>query len=904
MSTVPTLVSSCIAPDSTGKNVYLIGTSTAGKIEAYLLDLSTSPPTVRSSSTNTNAGWRAEPGSLGCNVLPSDTHTNGIINVVQFGRSTYQATFLSNGTWITPTAETPTNTPPTNTTTPPTTPPPPAVPSVPLSQIDFESPQTFTVVASSVQDSSRAIGHLYVFDASGSSGASFYVSASRNATFNAQTPLVALTNRSPIDMAGAQLTAQALPAPSLYSAFVVDKSTSDTVDIFMLDTRTAGGANRLARLIPSDNKAPKFQAGQSVASLNSKLVIYGGQGPSGPSNDVYMFDILAGQWTGPTLVDLAPSDKAGNKDQDGNGPSGSTIALIGGIAGGVVLLLLLLMAFYMRRRRTRMRRDHRLSEDESKQQMLKMLMLENKSSHHVNINPPSKSEVPSSPQALPSDLLVHGDRSKASGDGGTRTPRTSRTTTTTNSTPSSPTHPSRAHHPTSSTSSSPSRPSRARSSTTTLRSQADAGGYSPSVISLVPASPSMYGGELISEPAPPIPARYIMQGSYVQPPPAATPLQSQVQPLVLLPSQPASQASSPQLLTNNPLAPSVPNSYAQARSESFSGGVKDKRPKGSTVTAATPSSSRDSARQHTSDSNASQNPTSRSGRSRGHTNGGVDGTGSNNSGHRREKGGSSKGSRAADSTSTPSSPTATPTDATLSRRHRPSKSDYKVEVQDRSAKPAASATSPTSATATATAAPRKEKRSNSVSSSTVSPVPPSPKSPHLESLPRPLARPTFNHSQIQQESAYFQQQQLPPQPPSSSSSFQQQASKPSSSGRSRGGGDDVTSKLPSASLTAPLSNDTYPASLSHSSPSSSSPSKNSNPTPPSLASTPSSQHYNRQHHHQVHARPLPQAHQHGRIPMQKDMDEFLPPPSFARPETDSTEILTAARTRIQYDTHT
>ncbi|KAG0228133.1 hypothetical protein BGW41_003544 [Actinomortierella wolfii] len=871
MSTVPALLSSCIAPDSTGKNLYLIGTSAVGKVEAYFVDLSVTPPVAKSISSNTNSGWRAEPGTLGCNTFPTNTNNannaNSPINVIQFGRPSIQATFFPNGTWITPVSA-PTTSAPTNITAPP---PPPA----PLPPIDYQSPQTFTllaalnntawylgktldkswrsirkgwtdearqqestlstsdplvIVGAVFQDATRALGHLYAFDQSGASGVRYAVSGSRNVTINAQNPLISLSQRSPIDMDGIQLTASALTAPSISSAFVVDKSANNTVDIFMLDGRAATA--RLTRLISNDKKAPEFLAYQSVTALNGRIAIYGGQAASGPSNAVHVFDILAGLWAGPSLIDLIPTV---SDDQGSSGPSG---ALIGGIAAGAVVLLLFVIGYFVHLRRAKARRRHRLSEDESKQQMLKMLMLENKSTHHVNVDPPSKSEVPGSPQA---SATPSWSKSK-------RTTTISRATG--NATP-------------------PSRPS-VGSSPTTLKQSPDLSSYSPSVISLVPASPSIYGGELPSEPVPPIPTKHMTQDQYVE----------------LL--------SNLQRRNTNPMSPVVPDTYAQAGSESFTKVPKEKRPK---------RQSREQS-QHYSGGSRSHG---------GHKSGGKGS--SSSSGHRRDRQSPGKGGPESSATdaqqrrnssdykveyvelSARSSPSSPASSAPNSPRSRPPRSGSSSTSSGRLMPPTTVSTAATSAMRSPSpsafplppqapintrsnegsnsptvvtplssstfpppppsATVRREKQSNAAASQnrtsdkqySPSPVPPSPKSPHLESLPRPLARPAFNHSQIRQESAYYQQQQQ-----------QQQSSTVTTPRQSPKQDRPTHSKASSSSASSLSSTNMHPLP--------------SSPPPPHLKTAP---------------------------PTQQDIDAYQPPPSPVRSEADTTVIHTAARTRIQYD---
>ncbi|KAI8600208.1 hypothetical protein EDD21DRAFT_377789 [Dissophora ornata] len=120
-----------------------------------------------------------------------------------------------------------------------------------------------------------------------------------------------------------------------------------TISVFSIDPRSSN-----FKLVQSSvfTPAPLFLPNQSVASLNSKIVIYGGfSQDAGLINSVHIFDVIAGTWYGPGLVDptaVGSSPKAG-------GLSG---AVIGGIAAALVVLIAVMGAAVWRIRRSRARK--------------------------------------------------------------------------------------------------------------------------------------------------------------------------------------------------------------------------------------------------------------------------------------------------------------------------------------------------------------------------------------------------------------------------------------------------------------------------------------------------------------------------------------------------------------------
>ncbi|GJJ73629.1 hypothetical protein EMPS_05987 [Entomortierella parvispora] len=378
MSTLPSLPSSCLAPDINNQRVFLFGVSSPGRLDAYSIDLSNplSPAsTLISSSTSTTPAWDSQQ-SLACSAYLGDSPpSNSPISIVQFG-NTIQALFYPNGTWLT------------------------TLSAATESPLNYVSPRTFSLVGSTAgwnwflaqsvpqpggTDSWRSIrignssesgapidstvgsdplltvgaiaqdtasfgnGLLFSFEKNGTTGSVFRTVGNKHPAVNltATEPLVNITLVKPVDMNGNILTTNAWPLTSSFSAFVVDKSSVGTIALYSIDPRISSYklVQSLARGL-----VPQFLAQQAVTILNSKIIVYGGLDPksSSPSNGISIFDVIAGTWTGPALVNPTSFGSGANGDSDSKKPN---FAMIGGIAAGVAVLFLIVGALAWRRRR-------------------------------------------------------------------------------------------------------------------------------------------------------------------------------------------------------------------------------------------------------------------------------------------------------------------------------------------------------------------------------------------------------------------------------------------------------------------------------------------------------------------------------------------------------------------------
>ncbi|KFH71853.1 hypothetical protein MVEG_02147 [Podila verticillata NRRL 6337] len=403
MSTLPTFSFSCIAADNAG-NPVLFGVN-SGRLEAHAIDLTNAlaPTSTLISATSTPSGWDAQ-SNLGCysyaGNAPSPSYP---INILQFGATNnLQVQFYPNGTWVSP----------VETTT--------------ASTLNYQSPKLFSLVGSTngwnwfvarttstggtaswrgvragaridagpqdlmpgseplftvgaiAQDIANfGNGFLFSFDQSGSAGTAYQAVGNKKLDRNLTSTesLLNLTKVNAVNMNSLVVTQDAIPLASGFSAFVVDKSPAGLISVMSIDPRSF---NYKLVQSPVTGPSPVFLSGQSAASVSSKIIVYGGTSPSGPSNNIHSFDIISGTWSGPALAD-APN---------GNGAkSGLSPAIIGGAVAGVLVLLAVLGLFVYRRRRSTKLLPLKLgtlsgTEDrDNKQAMINMMNMEDKSTN-------------------------------------------------------------------------------------------------------------------------------------------------------------------------------------------------------------------------------------------------------------------------------------------------------------------------------------------------------------------------------------------------------------------------------------------------------------------------------------------------------------------------------------------
>ncbi|KAG0262088.1 hypothetical protein BG011_000363 [Mortierella polycephala] len=520
MAILPTFTSSCIAPDNAGRRFYLFGVVSSGHLEVHSVDLSN---TLQPSSTLVSATTAAvgstdwDPQSrLGCYSYMGDSPpANSPITVIQFG-ITIQAQFFPNGTWLAITTGSTTEAPfdyvspkmfslvgSTNgwnwflaRTTPKS---PSADGSSSWKDVRIGSRETFesqdltltgsepllTVGAIAQDIANFGNGHLFTFEQSGSAGSVFRAIGNKRPDRNltATETLVNVTKINAVDMGGVNLSPDAIPVTSAFAAFILDKSPKGTISMFSIDPRSA-----TYKMVQSsiNGMTPLFLSGQSVTSLNSKIVVYGGQeqGSDASTNVVHVFDVISGTWTGPALVD--PASVGGQNTSS----SGMSLGAVIGIAAGVVFLLLAVGLFVWRRRRKSRRqtigsKQHKANpKRDSKEGMIDLKRLEGKR------------------QPAPE---VQDDQRKLTVDSNTTLAYTERVATAPNTPQSTKSHlTTKGSVRQQRSNSRPERSSR-HNSMHSMRSNASSGH-----ISLIPASSSIYLSESLSilPPTPTVPSVY------------------------------------------------------------------------------------------------------------------------------------------------------------------------------------------------------------------------------------------------------------------------------------------------------------------------------------------------------------------------------------------------------------
>ncbi|KAF9423923.1 hypothetical protein BGZ94_008141 [Podila epigama] len=369
MSSLPTFTASCVAPDTAGIP-YLFGVASSGRLEAHKIDLSNSlAPTSTLVSTATNpTKWSTQSSQLGCYHYAGDApSTNSRIHILQFGATNLQVYFNpTNGTWAIP------------------------VESAIEAGLSYTSPRLYSLAGSTngwnwfvartanaaaswrgiragakidtgpqdlMPGSSAPIctvgaiaqdipnygnGFFFSFDQSGSAGTVYRATGNKRPDLNltATEAMLTLSKPSAVNMNNNTLTQDAIPVTAGFAAFIVDKTPSGTIAILSIDPRSA---DYMLMQAPVKGSSPLFLPGQSVASLNSKIIVYGGESTTGPSNAIHVFDIISGSWSGPLLVD--PSQ---NEEQ----ATGLNPAIIGGAAACFVVLLVIIIGIIYKRRRS------------------------------------------------------------------------------------------------------------------------------------------------------------------------------------------------------------------------------------------------------------------------------------------------------------------------------------------------------------------------------------------------------------------------------------------------------------------------------------------------------------------------------------------------------------------------
>ncbi|KAF9349290.1 hypothetical protein BGX26_012385 [Mortierella sp. AD094] len=375
MST-PAYSNACLAPDSTGLKVYLVGVpvSNEGRLEMYSINLSNiNSPTATFVTNNTDSSrWSSSAPKVCLAYTGNQDMTNSPIMVYQLGPRSYATNIFPNGTveaagnfngisyisnklfsftgavnnldWATGF---------TNITSQGTGSSWTGV-RFNASKITESTLDVGTYVAS---DNTPAQGYHVVFD---QNGAGMIYTALSTAALIADTStdhVQSLSSPQKVDMGGYSLSKFAVPVTMLGVGYILDRAPDGSTILYSI---TPGQSAKLQFVSVSGN-APSFSSNMAATAAASKIVIYGASNNGAASFN--SFDPVTSSWTGPGLVKAynppSPSGSSGGNSTNGtssgsgsgDGGSKTNVATIaGGVVGGLVVIALIAFLFFRSRR--------------------------------------------------------------------------------------------------------------------------------------------------------------------------------------------------------------------------------------------------------------------------------------------------------------------------------------------------------------------------------------------------------------------------------------------------------------------------------------------------------------------------------------------------------------------------
>ncbi|KAF9927731.1 hypothetical protein FBU30_002934 [Linnemannia zychae] len=382
---IPSFQNGCIAPASTGSNVYLAGTTISGSLSIYTINLSNpNSPTATLLGNNADTAW-SQNAKKACIAFPGLAGvTNAPFLVQQFGVGlSQQLNVYPNGTlwgpfsfastsfispqqysivgaskdfvWLTAatnktyTSGTPwvgvrlNATDPFNTISDPVLTNYPS--STPLVSVGTYIPTQNT----------PAQGYSIVFDLIG--GGNIFSSLNTAVLLQGADRVISLSTGTPVSMDGIKLTNNVIPVTMVGTAYLIDQAKDGTVVLYSINPSQG---NQLKRVDVPGN-APLFAPGMVATAMGQQIVIYGSS--SGTATAPFnVYDTLASTWSGPGLVKpapIAPPTSATpspypTAPQINPEPKKTNIgAIVGGVVGGLALIALI--AFFVIRNRRKNR---------------------------------------------------------------------------------------------------------------------------------------------------------------------------------------------------------------------------------------------------------------------------------------------------------------------------------------------------------------------------------------------------------------------------------------------------------------------------------------------------------------------------------------------------------------------
>ncbi|KAF9277590.1 hypothetical protein BGZ74_003300 [Mortierella antarctica] len=371
--TVPVYENVCIAPESSGSAVWLIGVSAAteGLLEAYTISLSNiNSPTATLLTNQSDFHWSSQAQKACFNFPGNGPSLNSPIVVQQFGTQSVFTNVYPNGTvdspkdfstaggpgfvspktfsfsgavrdvnWFTAYAnrrDSFTNsawaglrlngTAAVNSSYDPS-----------LSQYPTDNPLV-SVGAYVPTSQSPAQGYHIVFDKVG--GGVIYTTLNNAAPINGPDRVLSLSNPRNVDMNGIVLTTSAVPVTLSNIAYIIDQAPDGSTVIYSINP---GQSPKLQHMSVQGN-VPPFSPSIAATVLNSQIVVYRASSSGVSTSTFNSFDMVRGTWSGPGLIKayVPPSPPSGSSSALG--------AIIGGVIGGLVVIALVTFLFICHRR--------------------------------------------------------------------------------------------------------------------------------------------------------------------------------------------------------------------------------------------------------------------------------------------------------------------------------------------------------------------------------------------------------------------------------------------------------------------------------------------------------------------------------------------------------------------------
>ncbi|KAF9997525.1 hypothetical protein BGZ79_008789 [Entomortierella chlamydospora] len=378
---IPAYSNACLAPDSTGLNVYLIGvpTSNEGRLEMYSVSLSNiNSPTAAFVTNYTDSSYWSSSAPKFCLAYTGSPNTiNSPIMVYQLGPRSYATNMFPNGTveragnfneigfvsnklfsftgavnnldWATGF---------TNTTFQGTgsswTGARFNASHITDSSLDwdlsiFPSQTPLLSVGTYVaSDNTPAQGYHVVFD---QNGAGMVYTALSTATLISDTPtdrVQTLSSPQKVDMSGYSLSKLAVPVTMLGVGYILDRAPDGSTMLYSI----APGQSAKLQFVTVSGNVPSFSSNMAAAAVASKIVIYGASNNGAVSFN--SFDPVTSSWTGPGLVKAYnPPSQTSSPFSPSQGSKTNVAAIAGGVVGGLVVIALVAFLFFRSRRNSR-----------------------------------------------------------------------------------------------------------------------------------------------------------------------------------------------------------------------------------------------------------------------------------------------------------------------------------------------------------------------------------------------------------------------------------------------------------------------------------------------------------------------------------------------------------------------